>query len=162
MLGPMFSFNRWATEEYLPDCIFYLRIPYEVMLERKAARGIPTDRIEAEQHDFYEKVIAEYDRMARSRANFVAIDGTKDVDTVYYTIINVLRKFMMADEVGKYKKLIEPKKIYRNQLDYLKMGKTKWLDASVEDFEEAQKIAQQSYRYDGNIDDVDVDLSDLF
>lgn len=160
--GPMFSFNRWATEEYLPDCIFYLRIPYEVMLERKAARGIPTDRIEAEQHDFYEKVIAEYDRMARSRANFVAIDGTKDADTVYYTIINVLRKFMMADEVGKYKKLVEPKKIYRNQLDYLKMGKTKWLDASVEDFEEAQKIAQQSYRYDGNIDDVDVDLSDLF
>ena len=42
------------------------------------------------------------------------------------------------------------------------MGKTKWHDASVEDFEEAQKIAQQSYRYDGNIDDVDVDLSDLF
>ena len=162
MLGPMFSFNRWATEGCLPDCIFYLRIPYEVMLERKAARGIPTDRIEAEQHDFYEKVIAEYDRMARSRANFVAIDGTKDADTVYYTIINVLRKFMMADEVGKYKKLVEPKKIYRNQLDYLKMGKTKWHDASVEDFEEAQKIAQQSYRYDGNIDDVDVDLSDLF
>lgn len=160
--GPLFSFNRWAIGEYMPDCVFYLRIPYEIMLERKAARGIPTDRIEAEQREFYEKVIAEYDRMARSRANFVAIDATKDADTVYYTIINVLRKFLMAEKVGKYKKIVEPKKIYRNQLDYLKMGKSKWHDASAEHFEEAQKILQQSYRYDGNIDDIDVDLSDLF
>lgn len=160
--GPLFFTNKWATEDCMPDCVFYLRIPYEVMLERKAARGIPTDRIEAEQRDFYEKIIAEYDRMARSRANFIAIDGTKDEDTVYYTIINILRQFLRVAEVGKYKKIKEQKKIYRNQLDYLKMGKTKWHDASAETYEEAQKIAQQSYRYDGNIDDIDVDLSDLF
>lgn len=160
--GPLFFTNKWATEDCMPDCVFYLRIPYEVMLERKAARGIPTDRIEAEQRDFYEKIIAEYDRMARARANFIAIDGTKDEDTVYYTIINILRQFLRVAEVGKYKKIKEQKKIYRNQLDYLKMGKTKWTDASAETYEEAQKIAQQSYRYDGNIDDIDVDLSDLF
>lgn len=161
-LGPLVSTNQWATENCVPDCVFYLRIPYEVMLERKAARGIPTDRIEAEQRDFYEKIIEEYDRMAHTRANFIAIDGTKDEDTVYYTIINILRQFLRAAEVGKYKKIKQQKKIYRNQLDYLKMGKTKWLDASAETYEEAQKITQQSYRYDGNIDDIDVDLSDLF
>lgn len=123
---PLLVFNHWAIHGLYPDLTFYLRLPYEEMIKRKEQRGIPTDRIEAEQRDFYEKTISGFDGLARSLSNFVIIDASKTEIEVFQDIVNVLRQviggFILTSTITPAPQPKLEKKVYRTALDYAKMG----------------------------------------
>lgn len=123
---PILVTNHWAIHGLYPDIVFYLRLPYEEMIKRKEERGIPTDRIEAEQRAFYEKTIAGFDGLAKSLSNFVIIDASKTEIEVFQDIVNVLRQiiggFILTSTITPAPQPKIEKKVYRTALDYAKMG----------------------------------------
>lgn len=73
---------EWVHGDVRPDVTLLLDAPVEVGMARASHRGSP-DRIEREQHQFFERVRACYLNLAvREPARFVVIDTTRSLDEV--------------------------------------------------------------------------------
>ena len=95
---PMETIDRladWVHGETWPDVTILLDAPVEVGMARAGGRGQP-DRIEREQHDFFERVRACYLELAsREEDRFVIVDTARpqsdvadDVRLLAHSIIN--------------------------------------------------------------------------
>lgn len=81
--------NNLAIRETVPDITFFIDIPNEVALERKAKKSIADlDRIEVSDENFFEKVRNGYYKIAASERRFRIIDGTKSIIEINEQIVN--------------------------------------------------------------------------
>ena len=87
---------EWVHGDTWPDLTVLLDAPVEVGMDRAGRRGEP-DRIEREQHDFFERVRTCYLDIARREADRVAVvDTTRPIEAVTADVI-VLIDELLAD-----------------------------------------------------------------
>lgn len=72
-----------AAEGLEPDLTLLIDVPYDVSRSRLRGRGSRTDRVEAEDVAFHERVRGGYLELARSDSRIVAIDGTRPPRDVF-------------------------------------------------------------------------------
>lgn len=120
--------NR-AIMKHQPNYTFYLRIPYEEALARRAQRqGVDVDRIEAADQTFYENVITGFDACSKMYKNWYAIDATKTIDETQTALRILTRKILtlpawVKKEEPEWCKPVK-KKQYRNHYDYQNLPHT--------------------------------------
>lgn len=86
--------NNLAIGETIPDITFFIDIPIEVSLRRKAKRDDnDLDRIEVSDNNFYEKVRKGYFEISKTERRFRILDGTQSIEVVSNQIINEIAKF---------------------------------------------------------------------
>ena len=75
--------HEWAVDGCEPALTFLIDCPVEIGLARARKRSL-ADRIEAEKHDFHERVRQEYLNIAESEPRrVILIDGTMSEDEVW-------------------------------------------------------------------------------
>lgn len=75
--------SEWATEGLWPDLTVLLRVPVEVALARRAARGDAPDRLESAGDGFLARVIDGFDALAAADPQrWRVVDGTGTVEQV--------------------------------------------------------------------------------
>lgn len=88
------NINNLAIGETIPDITFFIDIPIEVSLRRKAKRDDnDLDRIEVSDNSFYEKVRKGYFEISKTERRFRVLDGTQSIEVVSNQIINEIAKF---------------------------------------------------------------------
>lgn len=88
------NINNLAIGETIPDITFFIDIPIEVSLRRKAKRDDnDLDRIEVSDNNFYEKVRKGYFEISKTEKRFRVLDGTQSIEVVSNQIINEIAKF---------------------------------------------------------------------
>lgn len=88
------NINNLAIGETIPDITFFIDIPIEVSLRRKAKRDDnDLDRIEVSDNSFYEKVRKGYFEISKTEKRFRVLDGTQSIEVVSNQIINEIAKF---------------------------------------------------------------------
>jgi dTMP kinase len=88
------NINNLAIGETIPDITFFIDIPIEVSLRRKAKRDDnDLDRIEVSDNNFYEKVRRGYFEISKTERRFRVLDGTQSIEVVSNQIINEIAKF---------------------------------------------------------------------
>lgn len=78
------SLNEIASHDVVPDLTFYLRISPEEAAKRTI--NSEKDRMENAGPDFFEKVCAGYDEMAKLEKRFKVIDATLSPDAIHESI----------------------------------------------------------------------------
>lgn len=80
--------QNFAIGNSIPRISFFIDIPIEVMLERRATFSSESlDRIERSENDFYKKVRAGYYKMCEESERFKLINGTLPVEDIHKQII---------------------------------------------------------------------------
>ncbi|MHB8448018.1 MAG: dTMP kinase [Rudaea sp.] len=88
--------ERWAADGLKPDLTLLLDLPVAEGLKRANGRG-PTDRIEMENADFFERVRATYRaRAAGEPARFRIIDASRPLETVLADVRRAVGGFLDA------------------------------------------------------------------
>jgi dTMP kinase len=86
----IFDVNDFATSALKPDLTFLIDISPKKAFER-AAEKHTLDRMESKKLSFYNRVKNGFLEIARkNKKRFVVIDGTKPVEEIHGTIINVV------------------------------------------------------------------------
>lgn len=81
--------NNLAIGNTVPDITFFIDIPNQVAIARKAQRSMSDlDRIEVSDENFFERVRNGYLKIAESEKRFRIIDGTKSIEEINEMIIN--------------------------------------------------------------------------
>lgn len=81
--------NNLAIGNTVPDITFFIDIPNDVAIDRKAQRSMSDlDRIEVSDENFFERVRNGYLKIAESEKRFRVIDGTKSIEEINEMIIN--------------------------------------------------------------------------
>jgi dTMP kinase len=72
------AINEFATGGLRPDRTLLLRLEPGAAVNRTRHRGEPIDRLEREQNDFFERIAATYEQLAREdRQRIRTLDGTQ-------------------------------------------------------------------------------------
>ena len=93
-MGTIAELERWAAL-IKPDLTFLLDVDVEVGMARARSRGGELDRIESEQHDFFERVRASY--LARAEAEpqrFRRVDASQAPEQVRASVQSMLRDWL--------------------------------------------------------------------
>ncbi len=87
------NLQAFAIKEARPDVTFFLDIPVETVVERKAkVENSELDRIEISQTNFYEKVRDGYYYLLNKDKYIVKIDGTLPVEEIHKIIIDKIKE----------------------------------------------------------------------
>ena len=93
-VNSVIEIQKFAIGNALPLISFFIDIPIEVMLARRAKFNSEyLDRIERSESGFYQKVRAGYHKMCEESDRFKLIDGTLSVDDIHEQIIKEINKF---------------------------------------------------------------------
>lgn len=111
--------NDFGMENYYPDFTFYLQIPYEEVMKRKAARGYDIDRMEASDKDFFMRSIEGFDTIARRNSTWITIDATGDIDKTQTTIRMLMRSIFSMDKWRVKKTATQKRAEARTKADYV-------------------------------------------
>lgn len=88
--------NEWAMCGYSPDLVFYLKLGFQVALDRIMRRGGKLTSFETEEELFWQRVLNGYDTIFKDRTNVVILDATKKieelVDQAYKKILEHVEK----------------------------------------------------------------------
>ncbi|MFC2135844.1 dTMP kinase [Bacteroidota bacterium] len=80
--------QMFAINETMPDITFFIDIPIEEVLKRKAkVKTRELDRIELSEKSFYEKVREGYYALAEKEKRFRKIDGLLSIEEIHEKII---------------------------------------------------------------------------
>lgn len=86
------ALETWIQGEFRPDAVLLLDAPVSVCLERTKQRG-HLDRIELEQHQFFERVRAAYlQRAKRDPARYYLVDAAQKRTLVAKQIMAILSR----------------------------------------------------------------------
>lgn len=96
------TINRIATGGLSPDRTFFIDIPVDEIARRKAAAGLPFDRMESAGREFYERVRDGYYAIAAAEPERVKrINGAAAVDEVAREVWKVMQDmFEQRNVVG--------------------------------------------------------------
>lgn len=84
--------NKLAIGDTIPDVTFFIDIPNEVAVERKAKKThLDLDRIEVSDNLFFERVRTGYFYLAEKEKRFRIIDGTQSIKNINEQIINDIK-----------------------------------------------------------------------
>lgn len=84
--------NNLAIGHTIPDVTFFIDIPNEVAVERKAKKThLDLDRIEVSDNLFFERVRTGYFYLAEKEKRFRIIDGTQSIKNINEQIINDIK-----------------------------------------------------------------------
>jgi len=84
--------NNLAIGDTVPDVTFFIDVPNEIALERKAKKtNLDLDRIEVSDNLFFERVRAGYLYLAKKEKRFRIIDGTQSIEKINELIINEIK-----------------------------------------------------------------------
>lgn len=79
------SFNQKVTDGLVPDRTYLIEVPPDVAQERRQESD--ADRMEAGDENFYERVSAAYERLARKESDrFVTLDGQRPIEDLHAEI----------------------------------------------------------------------------
>jgi len=94
------AINTLATAGTVPGLTFIIDIPVGEIERRKRVAGLQFDRMETSGMDFFERVRAGYQEMARMSDRFVLIDGTQPAQEIQKEIWRtlVLRELVVPAE----------------------------------------------------------------
>lgn len=85
--------NNLAIGETVPDLTFFIDIPIEVSVRRKAKKTHnDLDRIEISDNSFFERVRNGYLELAKTEKRFRVLDGTQPIEAVSEQIVNEIIK----------------------------------------------------------------------
>jgi dTMP kinase len=82
--------NTLATGGTDPDLTFVIDIPVEEIEKRKQSAGLTFDRMEISGQQFYGRVRAGYQNMARTLQRMVVLDGTLPVEELHQQVWRTL------------------------------------------------------------------------
>jgi dTMP kinase len=86
------SINRLATGALVPDVTFVLDLDWETSCARRAKSGSPSDRLEMNARDFFERVREAYHRLcARDPQRMILLDASQPEDVVFGRIRSELQ-----------------------------------------------------------------------
>ncbi len=89
------ALQAFAIKGARPDITFFLDIPVETVVERKAkVEHAELDRIEISQNNFYEKVREGYFYLLEKDKYIVKLDGTKPIEKIHREIINKVENYL--------------------------------------------------------------------
>ena len=84
--------HNLAIGDTIPDVTFFIDIPNEVAIERKAKKiHLDLDRIEVSDNLFFERVRAGYLLLAEKEKRFRIIDGTQSIEKINELILNEIK-----------------------------------------------------------------------
>ncbi len=87
--------NRFATRGLLPERTLLLTVSPELGRERARSRGAAADRLEREQDDFFSRVAAAYEVLARREPGRIrALDGHQPPDHVLAAALSELEDLL--------------------------------------------------------------------
>lgn len=87
-LSFIYLLNKFATYNTTPDLTFYLRIPYELSLERRKENS---DRMELSDEDFFQRLIRGFDKIAEENSERVkVIDATQSIENIHKSIVEIV------------------------------------------------------------------------
>ena len=86
--------NRWAMSDIQPDLVFYLHLTYEQASKRIRQRQKALSTFEKEQQDFWQRVIAGYDKELLGRESVITIDASQTQEAVYAEAVEKLKEWM--------------------------------------------------------------------
>lgn len=90
--------EKWIQHGLYPDCVLLLDAPVDAALQRTKNRGKP-DRIEAEEHDFFERVRETYLKRAKKfPERYKVIDANLTVEKVQDQIKQILDSMVSSYE----------------------------------------------------------------
>jgi dTMP kinase len=79
--------NRFATAALVPDVTFVLDLDWETSCARRAKAGAPSDRLEMNARDFFERVRETYHRLcARDPQRMILLDASQPEEVVFRRI----------------------------------------------------------------------------
>lgn len=94
------NLQAFAIKGAQPDVTFFLDIPIETVIERKAkVEHSELDRIEISKTNFYEKVREGYYYLLNKDKYIVKIDGTLSVEEIHKIIINKVKENLNSKEI---------------------------------------------------------------
>lgn len=89
-LDEIYDISKWATEDLVPDLVFYIKVDSKTGLERLEGT---TDRLESEDREFHERVSVAYRKLAKQFPDrFVVLDGTVDENTLHQEVVKIFEE----------------------------------------------------------------------
>jgi dTMP kinase len=90
--------NDFATYGLYPGLTFYLKINPGEAFKRRIANGMAQDRLESSGQEFYDKVCAGYEEIAKSNPErFIIIDASQVKEAIHRHIINSINLFFKVE-----------------------------------------------------------------
>lgn len=86
--------NRFATDNVYPDLVFFIDISVDLALKRLNVKN--KDRLEKEGRNFLEKVRNSYMEIAKTKSNFIIINGERDVNEIFSEIKEIMDDYIMS------------------------------------------------------------------
>ncbi len=91
--------QKFAIGQAIPTVTFFLDIPIEEVLKRKAKlTHEELDRIEISENDFYEKVRNGYKILAGKEERFVIINGLMKIEEIHKVIVNKIEDLLKEEK----------------------------------------------------------------
>ncbi len=91
--------NDLVTGGLLPDVVFIIDIPVDVMMKRIERRE--HNRMDVQTRDFYERVREGYLEIARKDPErYFVLDGNRDVEEIMKDVVSILNKKLKEKGVG--------------------------------------------------------------
>ena len=87
--------TEFAVQDNVPDLTFYLRLSIDKMDERKRTAGRADDRLEANNRDFFEKIINGYEELSKLYKNrFIPVNADRDEEVIFTDIWNRIKEHL--------------------------------------------------------------------
>ena len=98
-LEEVYRISRWATEDLMPDVVFFLSMDSRLGLRRIDAEP---DRIEREDSSFHDRVGAAYLELAqRYPDRFVVLDANRPQSEVHQDVVEAFEARTSTEDVGR-------------------------------------------------------------
>ena len=82
------AINAWATQELIPDLIFYIRIDAQTAFDRIKKRNLELTAFEKEKVEFWTRVEHGYEELFMNNKNVIVLDGKMTQEELLQQAIN--------------------------------------------------------------------------
>ncbi len=83
------NINTWATQELIPDLIFYIRIDAQTAFDRIKKRNLELTAFEKEKVEFWTRVEHGYEELFMNNKNVIVLDGKMTQEELLHQAIKI-------------------------------------------------------------------------